>query len=217
MSESALPGVDKRAIDVWCTWLDKMATDAEAALAAAIAYQDLDGAAREVWLTTLEQDAKRLSVPRIAVYAPLLAVESDPARRRRITDAIGPADARSSPQTPARGLRGTARDGTRVAAVVCPLYLEFVQVLACGYAVGERFEWVNHDPIVAAARAPQPGEALRGVVLETMPLNALVDELALTVVAHARQGRNMPEGLSVFADLFGLSPSGTVPSPGSEP
>src|SRR5450755_2795281 len=37
---------DTRLLDAWCEWLGALATDAEAALAAAIAYQELDGGAR---------------------------------------------------------------------------------------------------------------------------------------------------------------------------
>jgi hypothetical protein len=52
---------------------------------------------------------------------------------------------------------------------------------------------------------------LNGVVLEAMPLKAAVDDLAITVVAHTRIGRPLPEALSVFADLFG--PGGEARSP----
>src|SRR5262249_47022382 len=80
--------IDTRVVDAWCAWLGSFATDAEAALAAAIAYRELDGPARDRWLDALAQDSERLRVPLIAVYAPLLAVESDPVRRARITDAM---------------------------------------------------------------------------------------------------------------------------------
>jgi hypothetical protein len=119
-------GTDARVVDAWCEWLGALAKDAEAALAAAMAYKELDGPSRDTWIGALEHDAARVSVPKIAVYAPLLAVETDPARRARITDAIGPADASASPRGEARALCGKARDGTRVAAIVLPLYLEFV-------------------------------------------------------------------------------------------
>ncbi|HKO52585.1 MAG TPA: hypothetical protein VJV79_32985, partial [Polyangiaceae bacterium] len=42
---------DPRVLDAWCEWLGALATDAEAALAAAIAYRELDGGARDRWLT----------------------------------------------------------------------------------------------------------------------------------------------------------------------
>jgi hypothetical protein len=204
-------GTDARVVDAWCEWLGALAKDAEAALAAAMAYKELDGPSRDTWIGALEHDAARVSVPKIAVYAPLLAVETDPARRARITDAIGPADASASPRGEARALCGKARDGTRVAAIVLPLYLEFVQVLACGYSPSSGFAWVRHDPIVDQSRAPVAGEHIAGVLLENTPLKPLVDELALAVLAHNRSGRELPEALRVFADLFG--PRGSEPPP----
>jgi hypothetical protein len=194
---------DARVRDAWCAWLDALATDAEAALAAAMAYKELDARARETWLKALEQDADRVGVPRVAMYAPLLAVESDPERRRKITHAMGPFDVRATPRSAILGMRGRAPSGTLVAAVVSPLYLDFVQVLACGYRPEQGFLWVRHDPIVDRSRSPRPGFELEGAKLEMMPMKALVDELAVTVLAHQRSGRPLPEALRVFADLFG--------------
>jgi hypothetical protein len=197
-----LAGVDARVLEAWCAWLRALATDAEAALSAAMAYKDLDGPSRDTWLSALEQDAEELSVPRIAVYAPLLAVESDPARRARITQAIGPEDAAAAPRIRPRALRGATRPGEQVAAIVSPLYLEFVQVLACGYRTNEGFQWVRHDPIVKLDAAPRPGDVVMGAVLEATPLKSLIDDLAVAVLAHGRSGRELPEALRMFADLF---------------
>jgi len=194
--------VDARVVDAWCEWLGALATDAEAALAAAMAYKQLDAQARDTWLSALEQDALRLSVPRIAVYAPLLAVESDPKRRARINEAMGPLDATATPRVPAYGLSGRSRDGTRIAMIVTPLYLDFAQVLACAYRQAEGFSWVKHDPIVDRRSAPATGARVDGVTLENAPLKPLVDELAHAVLAHKRSGRKLPEALRVFADLF---------------
>ena len=90
-----------------------------------------------------------------------------------------------------------------MATIVAPLYLDFVQVLACAYRPSEGFDWVKHDPIVERSRAPRAGDVLGDAVLEATPLRAAVDDLAITVVAHTRAGRPLPEALSVFADLFG--------------
>lgn len=201
------PSVDPRVVEAWCVWLDALATDAEAALAAAIAYQGLEGVDRDQWLTVLEQDFARVNVPRIAVYAPLLAVESDPARRARIEAAMGPADEQARPSGLTRCLLGIAPDRTRVAAIVSPLYLDFVQVLACGYRPTEGFLWVKHDPIVSVADSPRSGAVLAEVRLEAAPVAAVVDELALTVLAHRRSGREIPDAVRIFADLFGPSSS----------
>jgi hypothetical protein len=205
----AASGTDPRLVDVWCGFLDRLATDAEAALAAAMAYRELSGPDRDVWIAALAQDIDRVSVPRIAVYAPLLAVETDPKRRALVLQAIGPEQADATPRTAAFALSSRAGGASRVAAIVAPLYLDFVQVLACAYRPGEGFDWVKHDPIVELGRAPRPGERIGGAVLEATPLRAAVDDLAITVVAHTRSGRPLPEALSVFADLFG--PSGEAP------
>jgi hypothetical protein len=195
-------GDDGRVMSAWCAWLDALATNAEAAMAAALAYKQLEGAARDSWLTAVETDIDRTAAPRIAVFAPLLAVESDPLRRARITRAMGPVDEMATPRVGATGLLGIGRDGLRVAVVVTPLYLEFVQVLACAFRTHEGFQWVRHDPIVDRVRGMGPGDCVDGVVLESVPLKSLVDELAHAVVAHVRMGHAVPEGLSCFADLF---------------
>ena len=203
--------VDTRALDAWCEWLGALATDAEAALAAAIAYQELDGSARDHWLSALEQDALRLNVPLIAVYAPLLAVESDPERRARITEAIGPMDIAATTRSAAQGLCGRLSDGSNVAVLITPLYLDFVQVLACSYRVDRGFGWVRHDPIVDRKHAPRHGERIDGALVERTPLKSLIDDLAHAVLAHKRSGRELPEALRVFADLFGPNVSGSSP------
>jgi hypothetical protein len=204
--------VDARVVDAWCEWLVALATDAEAALAAAIAYRELSPIARDSWLTVLEQDAPRLPVPTIALYAPLLSVESDPARRQRIAQSIDPADAHATPRFAARGLGGIGADGTRVAVLVVPLYLDFTQVVACGYRKNSGFSWVRHDPIVLGERAPRSGDTVGGVCVESAPLKALIDDLALAVLAQRREGREIPEALRLFADMFGPV-SESVPPP----
>ncbi len=197
-------GVDARTLDVWCTWLGELATNAEAALAAAHAYKVLDAGARDRWIAALEHDAARVPVPRIAIYAPLLSVESDPDRRRAILTAMGPAEPSVEPRFEPRGLRGRQVDGTSVATLVRPLYLDFAQVLACGYDE-YGFRWVKHDPIMAVASTPRVGDSVSGATLESVPLKALIDELAPVVLAHVRRGREIPEALRVFADLFSAS------------
>ncbi len=204
-------------LDAWCEWLGALATDAEAALAAAIAYRELDAQGRTSWLNALEQDSLRLKVPRIAVYAPLLAVESDPERRERITFAMGPAELEATPRTAIQALSARRADGLRIATIVVPLYLDFVQVLACAYRPDVGFSWVRHDPIVEMKRAPSHGHKLEGVELERTPLKALIDELSHAVLSQRRSGRELPEALRVFADLFGPNVGGSTPPPPSAP
>jgi hypothetical protein len=208
---------DSRVLDAWCEWLGALATDAEAALAAAIAYRELDASGRTSWLNALEQDSVRLKVPRIAVYAPLLAVESDPDRRQRITSAMGPAEIEATPRAAIQSLAALRPDGVRIATIVVPLYLDFVQVLACAYRPERGFFWVRHDPIVDIQRAPRPGEKIEGAELERTPLKALIDELSHAVLSQRRSGRDLPEALRVFADLFGPNVGGSTPPPSSAP
>jgi len=207
------PHADERLVGAWCEWLGALATDAEAALATAIAYRELTSSGRDYWLTVLEQDAERLDVPKIALYAPLLAVESDASRRARISHAMGPIDDSVQPRFAARGLCGVARDGTRVAVLITPLYLDFAQVVACGFLPNQGFSWVRHDPIVLASRVPLAGQRIEGVLLESAPLKSLIDDLAHAVLAQKRNGREIPQALSTFADLFGPLVGGSSPPP----
>lgn len=198
---------DARVLSAWRHWLGALATDADAAHAAAMAYKDLDGAGRDVWLDALVGDTGAIDVPKIAVYAPLLAVEVDPERRQRIEGALDGANVPTFKGAAAprrvQALLGVARVAKlHVAAVIMPLYLDFVQVFACGYVPGVRFEWVRHDPIVASGAAPGAGASLADAVLEAQPLKAVIDELAITVLAHRRAGLELPSALEVLADLF---------------
>ena len=92
--------------------------------------------------------------------------------------------------------------------MIAPLYLEFVQVLACGYRASRGFEWVRHDPILCREAVPVESQVLEGAVLEDIPLKILIDELAHAVVAHKRSERALPEALSFFAHLFDAQESG---------
>jgi hypothetical protein len=192
----------ERSTAVWREWLSSMARDAEAALAAAIAYRDMDAVGRERWLDSLVSDSAAVDVPRIALYAPLLSVETDPERRLRLLTEIGDDVDAALPREKQRGFSGHGKDGFAVHVLVLPLYLDFVQVLACGTQHG-RFVWVRHDPIVLAPGAPRAFQQLEGVRLETMPVKSVLDELAKTVLSHRRQGLELQEALLVLVDLLG--------------
>lgn len=189
---------------VWRGWLRAMARDPEAALAAAQAYQRLDGRGRDDWLSALETDVSSLGVPSVAVYAPLLAVEAEPSRRRRISAAISFGSSSLCCTAARRALLGLLPQGGHLAVLIEPLYLNFVQVLACAYTPGRRLAWVRHDPIAADDQVVVAGSQLEGAVLEPVPLRAIVDELARTIVAHGRHHGELPEALGLFAHLFGL-------------
>jgi len=195
--------IDPRAHAAWRTWLAALATDADAVTAAALVYESLEPEQREAWLDALDQDARYVDVPKIALYAPLLGVEEDEARRARIVLHVVGAARRS---TPPRALVGT-RGGERVCVIITPLYLQFVEVLFCSYDpdVGIRdawHKWLAHTDDVARS-VLELGAPMTDVVLPH-----LVEELAHAVVADRRSGRSAPPSLVRYIDLFApdLSP-----------
>jgi hypothetical protein len=145
------------------------------------------------------------------------ALATDAERRDRITLAMGPEQIEATPRAAVQALSARLPDGVRIATVIVPLYLDFVQVLACAYRPEHGFSWVRHDPIVDAKHAPRPGDLLDGAILERTPLKALIDELSHAVLSQRRGGREMPEALRVFADLFGPNIGGSTPPPPSAP
>jgi hypothetical protein len=202
--ESAAPKAPcPRSVRAWRAWLGALANDADAAQAAALAYEQLDASGRDAWIDSLAQDALELGVPRIAVYAPLLAVELDGTRRQRIQIALGPNESVAAPRQATSALAGIGADELKVAVLISPLYMDFVQVMACGYRVGDAFDWVRHDPIVSTRGAVHGGDKVGGVVVEPCPLKGVIDELALTIVAHNRARRPLPPTLRSFAHVFG--------------
>jgi hypothetical protein len=197
--------LDPRTHAAWRTWLAALATNAEAATAAALAYQSLGEEGRDAWLEALEADAPSVDVPRIALYAPLLAVEQDDDRRERIATNVTGAATRG---TPPRALVGWMGD-VRVCLIVSPLYLDFVELLLCRYRQDQgikdaRHEWLVHrDEVATCARE-------LGVAMDHVPLPHVVEELAHAVVADRRAGRAAPPALLRYIDLFApdLPPSG---------
>jgi len=193
---------DSRSTAVWRQWLSSMASDAEAALAAAIAYREMDSTGRDNWLSSLQLDAPAVDVPPIALYAPLLAVEQDPERRERLLSSLGEQFDGTLARSEKRAFLGGTEDGTKVYVLATPLYLDFVQVLACGVREGE-FTWVRHDPIADPKAVPLAGDSLLGAKLEPTPIKGVLDELAQAVLSHQRMGKALPEALGVLGDLLG--------------
>jgi hypothetical protein len=189
--------VDPRAHAAWRTWLAALAKDPDAVTAAALAYESLGPEGREAWLDALDNDAPDVSVPKIALYAPLLGVEDDDERRARIIlNVVGAA--RKS--TPPRALVG-ARGEDRVCLIVTPLYLDFVEVLFCRYDpdVGIREAW--HKWLVHANNIATIAAEI-GIAMHDGALPPVVEELAHAVVADRRAGRTAPPSLVRYIDLF---------------
>ena len=187
----------------WRSWLSALATDAEAAMAAALAYESLPDDSRDAWLDALDADAPTLEVPRVALYAPLLAVESDAARRERIEEQIASdPHARPAGYGEAQALCGVGADGTHACVIVAPLYLDFVQVIACRYTPGGGFVTVRHDPLRHAGNL-KPMCEVDGVTVEPTPLRVVIEELAHAILADRRRKQETPPALASFAHLFG--------------
>jgi hypothetical protein len=200
-SEGARSAVDPRAIAAWRQWLSALASDAEAALAAAQLYADLGPTARDAWLDALAEDGPGLDVPLVAVYAPLLGVETDPGRCARMQAALAADLSMAFPARPL-ALSGIAPDGARVVALVVPIYLRFVRVLWCRYLPDEGFVWARHDSLLRESDAPVCGAEVDGVALERTPLTPVIEGLAHAILAHRRRGAELPPSLHDFADLF---------------
>jgi hypothetical protein len=192
--------VEPRILAAWREWLAALAKDPDSAIAAAHVYGALSGEGRDAWLDAVEEDGPKLGVPTVALYAPLLSVETDESRIERISMAISAA---ATPRSQKRtiALRGVG-DGSRVAALVAPLYADFVQVLWCRYSPHTGFDWVRVDPILREEDAPQDRSELDGVMLESTPLKLVVEELALAILAQRRRGHEIPRSMVGFANLF---------------
>jgi hypothetical protein len=198
---------DERSHGAWRVWLSALATDAEAALSAALTYEALEAPGRDAWLDALDADAPKVGVPVVALYAPLLAVEEDTERCARIERAIhGDEASRFLLTTPhaggARALRGVLDAGNEVVvAIVVPLYLGFAELLVCRFDPDRGVVSASHEPLCAAISF-SAGTSCEGATLEAAPLDDVIEELAHAIVADRRAGRRAPDALVHFADLF---------------
>ena len=196
---TALPSPRTRA--AWRAWLEALAVDAEAAIAAALTYESLDAEARALYLDAVDEEADAVAVPRVALYAPLLGVETDKARRARIEAAIG--EELFVPREKKRAFGASLPNGERLTVLLLPLYLGFVELLACRHS-DEGVVSVVHEPLRAARDLTITPE-WQGIALAEAELADAIEELAHAVVATQRHDRTPPEALARFADLFSLS------------
>lgn len=173
-----------RARAVFRTWLRALAEDPSAAVAASLTYEELAPEGRDAWLDALDEDAREIAP--LAVYAPLLAVEEDPARRARIARRL---EGATLPQpTSLRAWQGD-RGRERAAVVMAPVYLDFVEIVAARFD-GDGFIDLVHVPL---ARPDDPLPDLQTELVPAAPAD-IVEELALVVLAHERAGKPRPEG-----------------------
>jgi hypothetical protein len=197
----------------WRSWLAALATDAEAAIAAALTYESLPGEVRDAWLDTIGVEARTLGVPVVAFYGPLLGVESDPSRigRMRAAVAADPASARAIEPEPLAWL-GVSDRGVHACVVASSLYLDYVRVLICRYTPKGGFLSAAYDPLRSAAHVASLRE-VEGIAVEPTPLPVVVDELAHAVLADRRLDRVSPPELQPFVDLFVPEPKWMVARP----
>lgn len=189
--------VDPRAHAAWRTWLAALASDPDAVTAAALAYESLASEGRDAWLDALDKDAPDVGVPKVALYAPLLAVEHDDDRRARIASHVDGAAKRS---TPPRAL-AASKLGDRICLVVSPLYLDFVELLYCRYHPDEGIRDARHEWLAHKNAVDEHAHTL-GVPFTEVPLPQVVEELAHAVVADRRAGRPAAAALLRYIDLF---------------
>jgi hypothetical protein len=186
----------------WRSWLTALATDAEAAIAAALTYESLPGGVRDAWLDAIAAEASTLRVPAVAVYAPLLGVEADPGRLERMRAAVtaDPASVDAVEAEPFAWM-GVSDGGVHACVVASSIYLDYVRVLTCRYTPSGGFVSAAYDPLRHLAHVFSMRD-VEGVLVEPTPLPVVVDELAHAVLADRRQNRVSPHALQSFVDLF---------------
>ncbi len=191
----------------WRSWLAALATDAEAAIAAALTYESLSGDAREAWLEAIATESSTLDVPAVALYGPLLAVESNSARieKMRAAVAANAASARVLESEPRASLGVAKGGGMHACVIAAPLYLDYVRVLVCRYTPRGGFVWAAHDPLRHVGDLASFRE-VEGIAVESTPLPVVVDELSHAVLADRRQNRPTLPALEPFVDLFAPDP-----------
>jgi hypothetical protein len=185
----------------WRTWLGALAVDAEVALAAALTYESLDDAARDAFLDAIDEDAAIIDAPKIALFAPFLAVENETRRRDRLSKAIA-SDPRVDVRRAPRALFGNV-DGEQLTVLLLPLYLGFVEVLACRWSHHAGCISAEHEPL-RTARDFQRAQSFDGVALEEMAFDEAIEDLAHAIVTSVRRDGHPPDALIPFADLFSL-------------
>ena len=214
-------GPDARLSSAFRAWLEALATDPEAATAAAMAYESLAPEGRDAWLDAIDAEAPKLDVPALALYAPLLGVENDEARRARIDAALAAAPATPNPPRTLRALHGVSASGESVAAIVIPLYLDFVELLVCRYHPDRGVTSARRGPLLRASEVWDGERAVReidGTALSELPFAYVVEGLAHALVADRREGRPPPEPLRTYDFLFTLDlgdPSGVSAAAGA--
>jgi hypothetical protein len=189
---------------------EALASDPEAATAAAMAYESLAPDGRDAWLDAIEAESPGLDVPALALYAPLLGVEPDDGRRARMQAALDAAPITPPPPRTIRALQGVFASGEVVAAIVIPLYLDFVELLVCRYQPDVGVTAARRGPLLRASDVwgKDPLREIDGTALSEAPFAQVVEDLAHALVADLREGRPPPEPLRTYDFLFTVALDG---------
>jgi len=198
---------DPRLAGAFRAWLEALATDPDAATAAAMAYESLAPDGRDAWLDAIEVEAPLVPVPAIALYAPLLGVETDERRRARIDAALASGSVQLPRARTFRALAGHEPSGVCVAVIVVPLYLDFVELLVCRYEPDVGIQSARRGPLLRATDVTEGAVLLcelGGATLTEVPFPRVVEDLAHALMADVRRGRPPPEPLRTYDFLFTL-------------
>ncbi|MEO8877160.1 MAG: hypothetical protein ABI461_16320, partial [Polyangiaceae bacterium] len=151
----------------------------------------------------VDEDADSIDAPKVALYAPLLAVERDSERRNRLSASIAVSQmGAENHRKPSRAFSGDM-NGEQLTVLLLPLYLGFVEILACRWSDDKGCMSAEHEPL-RTARDFQTTHVYDGVQLAELPFDDAIEQLAHAVVTSQRRGERAPDALVPFADLFSL-------------
>ena len=143
-----------------------------------MAYESLAAEGRDAWLDALDAEAPLLEVPALALYAPLLGVETDEGRHARMQAALDAAPHATSTPRSFRALSGDDPSGDRIVAIVVPLYLDFVELLLCRYEPDAGVRFARRGPLLHASEVfegASPVREIEGVALVEVSFGRVVE------------------------------------------
>ncbi len=193
-----------RARAVFRTWLSRLATDADAVMAASALYEGLDDVERDAWISAIEEEVPEVDVPTVALFAPFLSVEGSEFRVARMQAHLD----QDLPEATVEAFAGTFSDGDRALFYVFGRHLDFVETLLCRLVgtSGDTPTGVRSVVAEALMRRPELPRLISqlGVLLSPLELDEATVELGHAVVADARNGVSAPPLLARFTELFTL-------------
>lgn len=173
-------------------WLSALSTSPDYALAFAQAYEALDGAQRDAWLTELESENAAPSA-----YYPLLAVESAPSRVFRIRVRLSGAAAAANDVAHAPAPMVAYRDGAAL-YLLRSMYSAFIGPV--------RFIFGNDGTISAVDALPLGGRdsfrATLSASAKVVPIEEATVDVARGVMVNRRLGREIPALLLSHPELL---------------